>query len=108
MKTAIAARGTDADAEVDRHFGKCACFFICDEETGKYEILENPGKGMRGCVGEVIVRKLAEHQVGRVIAGDFGTKVQQFLNLGQIQMIIHPDERVLVSDVIELLKFKTK
>jgi len=52
------------------------------------------------------VDELIAKNVKRVIAGDFGTKVQQLLNQNQIQMIIHPDTRVSVSEIIELLNHK--
>jgi len=103
MKTAIAASGTNPDTKIDHHFGKCACFFIIDEITGKTEIFENPAKTIHGCKGDVIVNELVERDVKRVIAGDFGTNVQQLLNKQQIQMIIHPDDQMSVFDIIELL-----
>lgn len=106
MKTAIAASGNTPDTKIDHHFGKCAFFFILDDVTRQTEMFENPAKTIPGCKGDTIVKKLIEKEVKRVIAGDFGTKVQQLLNKQQIQMIIHPGDQVSVSDIIELLSKK--
>jgi len=38
-----------------------------------------------------------------VIAGDFGTIVQQLLNGHNIQMVIYPDTQIRVSEIIKLI-----
>ena len=107
MKIAIASQNPSKKARVDKHFGKCSHFLIHDDETGITEIMENPGKGIQDCKGDLIVKRLVEKKVRRVIAGDFGTHVQQLLNKHHIQMIIYPDDTRMVSDIIELLSLKT-
>jgi predicted Fe-Mo cluster-binding NifX family protein len=106
MKTAIAAQNSNSDSLIDKHFGKCSHFFIYHDVSRTTEVIDNPAQGIQGCKGDVIVNKLLEKDVKRVIAGDFGTNVQQLLNKNHIQMIIHPDNRVSVSEIIELLKHK--
>jgi predicted Fe-Mo cluster-binding NifX family protein len=106
MKTAIALKEGNENSCIDRHFGRCAFFCIFDDETGLSEIRENPGLGSRECKGEIIVRKLLEWKVSRVISGDFGIHVQQSLTRHRIQMIIHPDEIMKVGDIISLISQK--
>ena len=106
MKTAIPASGTNSNTKIDHHFGKCDYFFIFEDTTGHTEIVENPAKTAHGCKGDMIVKKLVEKDVRRIVAGDFGTIVQQLLNKHHIQMIIHPDDQVSVSDIIKLLSKK--
>lgn len=106
MKTAIAAQNSSPETLIDKHFGKCSHFHIYDDISHTTEITENPAQGIKGCKGNVIVDVLISKNVKRVIAGDFGTKVQQLLNQNQIQMIIHPDTRVTISEIIELLNHK--
>lgn len=108
MKTAIAMQEGTVNSKIDKHFGKCAFFLILNDEDGKSEIIENPGNTIQGCKADVIVSKLAEKKISRVIAGDFGSNVQQVLNKKQIQMIINPDESVTVSDLISLLTIKSR
>jgi predicted Fe-Mo cluster-binding NifX family protein len=108
MKTAIAAQNADAESLLHQHFGKCSHFHIYDDVSRTTEVIENPAKGIKGCKGDIIVKKLISKKVKSVIAGDFGTKVQQLFNQNQIQMIIHPDIRVSVSEIIELLHHKNK
>ncbi len=106
MKTAIAAQNSGSETLIDKHFGKCSHFHIYDDISHVTEIIDNPAQGIKGCKGNVIVDVLISKNVKRVIAGDFGTKVQQLLNQNQIQMIIHPDTRVTISEIIELLNHK--
>jgi predicted Fe-Mo cluster-binding NifX family protein len=106
MKTAIAAQNPGSETLIDKHFGKCSYFHIYDDRSQTTEVIDNPAQGMKGCKGDVIVNELIAKNVNRVIAGDFGTTVQQLLNKNQIQMIIHPDTRVSVSEIIELLNHK--
>ncbi|MEI6883293.1 MAG: NifB/NifX family molybdenum-iron cluster-binding protein [Bacteroidota bacterium] len=108
MKTAISAQNSNSEALIDKHFGKCSHFHIYDDVNLTIEVLENPATGISGCKGDVIVSRLINKEVKCVVAGDFGTKVQQLLNQNQIQMIIHPDTRVSVSEIIELLNHKNK
>ena len=106
MKTAIAAQNSSSETLIDKHFGKCSHFHIYDDISRTTEVMDNPAQWIKGCKGDVIVDELIAKNVKRVIAGDFGTKVQQLLNQNQIQMIIHPDIRISVSEIIELLNLK--
>lgn len=108
MKTAIAAQNSSSETLIDKHFGKCSHFLIYDDTSHTTEVINNPAQGIKGCKGDVIIDELISKNVNRVIAGDFGTKVQQLLNKNKIQMIIHPDTRVSVSELIELLNHKNK
>ncbi len=107
MKTAIAAQDATTESLIDKHFGKCSHFFIYDDETNTSDVIPNPGKEVQGCKGEVLVKELQKNNVKRVIAGDFGTMVQQLLNKHHIQMILHPDNKTGVSEIIKLITKKT-
>jgi len=63
---------------------------------------------VKGCKGEIIVKELIRKNVKRVIAGDFGTQAQQLLNKHHIQMIIHPNGMMGISDLINLLTNKNQ
>jgi len=104
MKTAIAAQTGTTDSLIDKHFGKCSYFIIYNDVDDTTEVIPNPGKGLQGCKGEAIVRELTDHQVQRVIAGDFGTNVQQILSKHHIQMILHPEAGTKISEIIQILQ----
>ncbi len=108
MKTAIASQNSSSETLIDKHFGKCSHFHIYDDSSRHTEVIENPAQGIKGCKGDVIVDELISKNVKSVVAGEFSTKVQQLLNKNHIQMIIHPDTRVPVSEIIELLNHKNK
>ena len=103
MTTAIAMKEGTLDSGIDKHFGRCAFFFIVNEETGESEIIENPANQVAGCKADVIVKILSEKNVSKVISGDFGSTVQQLLNEKQIQMIIYPDDKMNVQQIVAFL-----
>jgi len=103
MKVAITAQEADTQSKIDRHFGRCAFFYILDEITGKSEFMENPGKSSPGCRAEIIVGKLVKANIKKIISGDFGTNVQQLLNKYRIQMILQPDEDIRIDRIAEIL-----
>ena len=100
MKTAIASTGAATNDAIDRHFGRCPFFFVYDDATGDVTRIENPAQEQPNCKGDVIVGMFVREDIKRVIAGDFGTKVQRLLVDRKIQMVIMPDENVRVSDVL--------
>jgi predicted Fe-Mo cluster-binding NifX family protein len=108
MKTAIALNGPTPDSGIGRHFGKCSHFLLLDERTGRHSVMENPGKNLEQGRGDRIVGLLLAKHVRRVIAGDFGTKVQQLLNEYLIQMILLPDHMKDVNKIIESLTKQNK
>jgi len=108
MKTAIASQSSTTESQIDKHFGKCSCFIIYDNISRTYEVIDNPAKKTPGCKGDVIVNELLEKNVKQVIAGDFGTIVQQLLNGHNIQMVIYPDTQIRVSEIFKLISQKDK
>lgn len=108
MKIAIASRSMSTDSEVDKQFGKCAYLWIYNDDTGHSEVFENPGRSENCCVGEIILKELKSRNVKRIIAGDFGSNMQQLLNRDQIQMIIYPDSQTTVNQIMGLLSKKKK
>jgi predicted Fe-Mo cluster-binding NifX family protein len=108
MNTAIAIGSRSENAIISNHFGQCEFFLIYDDESMTSDFIENPGKRLKGCIGEVVVKSLADLNVKRVIAGDFGTLVQQLLNANRIQMILYPEDSVSVKNIITMLNKKNK
>lgn len=106
MKTAIATDIDSLESTISEHFGQSAFFLIYDNERNAIEFIENPAKGLSGCVGETIVRHLAEMKVKRVIAGDFGTLVQQLLNAHRMQMVLYSGDPDSVKNIITLMNHK--
>jgi predicted Fe-Mo cluster-binding NifX family protein len=106
MKTAIAVTGKMEEAKVSSHFGQSEFFMIYDEESKSFDFIENPGKSKQGCVGETVVRRLVDLDIKRVIAGDFGTLVQQLLNANHIQMVLYPKDSASAKEIITYIKAK--
>lgn len=106
MKTAIATDIDSMESKISEHFGQSAFFLIYDNERNSIGFIENPAKGLSGCVGETIVRHLAEINVRRVIAGDFGTLVQQLLNAHRIQMVLYSGDPEPVKNIITKMNHK--
>ena len=103
MKTAITSAGNNPDDNIDRHFGRCACFVIYDDSTGGIEILPNPNQANMENSGPASVELLAKKGVSKVVSGEFGVKVKELFDIMKIQMIIVRETKK-VSEIIALLK----
>lgn len=106
MNTAIACKEANTSSFIDKHFGKCSFFCIVNESTGKVEFIANPGLNVPECKAEIIVKTLIAKKIKKVISGDFGTNVQKLLNHHKIQMILHPDDSIRISELVRLLTIK--
>jgi len=95
MKIAITSEGNTLNAQIDSRFGRCSFFAIYDSETQQTEFLENPAKDASGGAGAAAVQFVAKHGVSKIVAGEFGGKVQPLLESLNIEMISEKDKTIL-------------
>jgi predicted Fe-Mo cluster-binding NifX family protein len=87
MKLAICARGEGLDAEVDRRFGRCACFMIVDTGSGEaLETLCNESAGASGGAGPQSAQLLSQHDVEAVVLGNVGPNAAIALKAAGIEI----------------------
>jgi predicted Fe-Mo cluster-binding NifX family protein len=72
MKVAVAAKGTDIDAQASPVFGRCQAFVIVDSETLAFEGLANPALSARGGAGVQAAQFVIDQGAKIVIAGNVG------------------------------------
>lgn len=87
MKIAITAESNQVDSKIDARFGRCAYFAIYNTETKETEFLVNPAKEASGGAGPEAVQFIAKQGVKKIIAGEFGTKINSLLQSLSIEMI---------------------
>lgn len=88
MKVAIAANGSNLEAQADPRFGRCSNFVIVDTETMQYQSLSNPGVTMGSGAGIQAAQAVAQAGAQAVIAGNFGPNAISALSAGGIQAYV--------------------
>lgn len=102
MKTAIAASGETKESMMDKRFGRCPFFCIYDDESNTESFYKNLGHDAQEGAGPVAVQFLANQNVQKIVAPEFGGKVKPVLDQLGIQMIIMQEEKT-VGDIINQL-----
>lgn len=105
MKVAITSSGNNVDAQLDQRFGRCAYFAFYDTESKSVEFVENTNKDAAEGAGPASVAMVANHQVSKIISGEFGFKIKGMLNDLNIQMVMIK-ENMTIQDIISLLDKK--
>lgn len=87
MRVGVAATGDTLATEVAGRFGRCPYFLIVDTDTMNCEAFANPAANMSGGAGPTAVQALVDRDVQVVLAGEFGPKAQQALDLAGIRRV---------------------
>lgn len=102
MKILIACDVPNVDSEISVRFGRSSWFALFTSDCG-LEFIQNPFIGLEDGVAKELSHWLVSHDVQKVIAGEFGEKMEAQLRKVSIQMIIFSKERNL-GQLIELLE----
>jgi predicted Fe-Mo cluster-binding NifX family protein len=104
MKIAIASKGNDHTALLDKNFGHCSCFVIFEPSTEIVSFVPNPFKEAPEKAGKMAVEFLYNLGVKKIISGDFGLKVKPLLDSLKIQMIVIKDNETDIQSILNKLK----
>ena len=104
MKVAISSTADTVEASVDNRFGRCAYFVVFDTENHQVEFIKNTAVDLSQGAGPAAVRLLADHQVSKVISGEFGVKVKPLLEALSIEMQSVKGDGLSVVEVLKQLK----
>ncbi|MCK9628652.1 MAG: hypothetical protein M0R37_08695 [Bacteroidales bacterium] len=104
MKVVITSQGNTPESIMDRHFGRCAYFVFYDTDSDSTEFVPNANKDNLDGVGLESARFVAAKGAKTVISGDFGEKVKPLFDQLQIQLIMIPDSKKTISQIIKVLK----
>lgn len=106
MKIAIASKGNDHTALLDKNFGHCSSFVIFEPATEIVSFIPNPFRDTPEKAGKNAVEFLYNLGVSKIISGDFGLKVKPLLDSLKIQMIVVKDTEVNIQSILNRLKNK--
>ncbi len=95
MKVAVPATGPDLGAPVDRSFGRCRDFVICDLASGSVSAVSNTQNlELTQGAGIQAARTVVEQEVDCVITGHCGPKAFAALQAGDIMVVLGADGTV--------------
>jgi predicted Fe-Mo cluster-binding NifX family protein len=72
MKIAVSAAGQNKESILDRRFGRCDYFLICDTESGEFKSIRNNGVSSGGGAGIAAASQVIEENVSVIITGNLG------------------------------------
>ncbi|MCF8368631.1 MAG: hypothetical protein K9G76_06280 [Bacteroidales bacterium] len=104
MKTIITSQGNSIKSRFDLRFGRAMFFCLYDEVSKEIIFIENAPINELANAGIKASEKMIDLGVKKIISGDFGQKVRELLETNNIQMIIMPDDKKTIAEIIEMIK----
>lgn len=104
MKTIITASGNTRESQFDLRFGRAKYFCLYDSDNDSATFIENDNKDAQGGAGTKAAELAMEHNVKRIISGDFGPKAKKVLEKMDVQMVIMEDNSLSVAAIIDKIK----
>jgi predicted Fe-Mo cluster-binding NifX family protein len=100
---AITSTGKTEKSFMDLRFGKCENVVIFNVTSNQYSIIENPFKATENS-GVQLIGYLKELGVTSIITGEVGPKVSSLLENEKFQLILLPEERIKVEEIMDRIK----
>lgn len=100
---AISSTGKTEKSLLDLRFGKCENILIFYADKNQYSIIENPYKNNDNS-GIQLVGFLKKEGVTTIITGEVGPKVSQMLEKEKFQLVLLPEERIKVEEIMDRIK----
>ncbi len=100
---AITSTGKTEKSFMDLRFGKCDNVVIFNVTANQYSVIENPFKEVENS-GIQLIAYLKELQVTSIITGEVGPKVSSLLENDKLQLILLPEERIKVEEIMDRIK----
>ncbi|NQU52136.1 MAG: hypothetical protein HQ522_06310 [Bacteroidetes bacterium] len=100
---AISSTGKTEKSLLDLRFGKCENVVIYYAEKNQYSIIENPFKDTENS-GIQLVDFLRGEKVTTIITGEVGPKVSAMLEKEKFQLVLLPEERIKVEEIMDRIK----
>ncbi len=100
---AITSTGKTEKSFMDLRFGKCENVVIFNVASNQYSVIENPFKESENS-GIQLIGYLKELEVTSIITGEVGPKVSSLLENDKLQLILLPEERIKVEEIMDRIK----
>ena len=101
MIIAIAATSPETQAQVSMHAARSAYYVLYDTGTGLFEAYANPASQTEGGAGHRAAAYLVGKGVGKVVAGNFGSKFRAELEDSGIVCI---KKTGAISEIVDQLR----
>ncbi len=85
MRIAVPVSAPSKEALMDEKFGRAQWFLIYDSQSGRYEVVENPGFEASSGAGPAAVQTLRNHSVDVLLAENIGPKAKDLLAVAGIK-----------------------
>jgi predicted Fe-Mo cluster-binding NifX family protein len=102
MKIAVTSTGKTLESEVDRRFGRAACFVIIDTETMDFSVLENESIAAAGGAGISSAKVVIDAGAEAVLTGNCGPNAERTLSAGGVKL--YTGAAGTVAEAVELFK----
>lgn len=100
---AITSTGKTEKSFMDLRFGKCENVVIFNATTNQYSVIENLFKELENS-GIQLIGYLKELEVTSIITGEVGPKVSSMLENDKLQLILLPEERIKIEEIMDRIK----
>lgn len=100
---AITSTGKTEKSFMDLRFGKCENVVIFNAIKNQFSIVDNPFKET-GNSGIQLIDFLKEIGVTAIITGEIGPKVSNQLENEKFQLILLPEERIKIEEIMDRIK----
>jgi len=100
---AITSTGKTEKSFMDLRFGKCENLVIFNVTKNQFSIIENPYKETENS-GIQLVEMLKELEITSIITGEVGPKVSTLLETEKFQLILLPEERIKIEEIMDRIK----
>jgi len=100
---AITSTGKTEKSFMDLRFGKCENVVIFNAIKNQFSIVDNPYKET-GNSGIQLIGFLKEMGVTAIITGEIGPKVSTQLENEKFQLILLPEERIKIEEIMDRIK----
>ncbi|HNW98847.1 MAG TPA: NifB/NifX family molybdenum-iron cluster-binding protein [Bacteroidales bacterium] len=104
MIIAIASTGGTINSKLDKRFARCSFFALYNTISGEINFIKNFCQTMDKDAGLAVVECLHKMNVKKIISGEFGIKIKEFMDNYNIQMIIMPEQNQTINEIVKLLK----
>ncbi len=102
---AVSSAGKTLKSNLDLRFGKCEYVVIYDEDAVSSSVVENPFKN-EAHSGVQLISFLKGKGISSIITGEVGPMVSRLLEKEKIQLILLPEEKIRIEEILERLKNK--
>jgi predicted Fe-Mo cluster-binding NifX family protein len=87
LKIAFTTNGANIEDSIEPTFGRCLNFLIVDSDSGKVDVVPNPGAASAGGAGVKAAETLARRGIGKLVTGSIGFNSRPLLEAAGVEIV---------------------